>query len=137
MAETESIFRKEYSINMELVTPQTLFHFKLAGDMLPIVDISNSSKQPTFHRFPGRGINGLVAHYRELSNVVKDKKFANVVLEYWDRENKKPVAWLYPTGRICASSHELESDMNAATYADLQEQQKLRDTWMRMIDKSK
>ncbi len=137
MAETGQIFRKEYSINMELVTQQTLFHFKLAGDMLPIVDSNNSSKQPTFHSFPGRGINGLVAHYSELSKVVKDKKFASMVLEYWDEKNERPVAWLYPTGRICTCSEKLDSDMNAATYADLQQQLKLRNTWMQMARDSK
>ena len=137
MTEREQIFRKDYSIDMNLVTPQSLFHFKLAGDMLPVVDQNNPSGQSPLHAFPGRGINGLVAHYSKLLNVVRDTKYASLVLEYWDSENERPVAWLYPTGRICASSRKLESDMNSTTYADLQQQLKLRNTWMQMIKNSK
>lgn len=137
MAESGQVFKKEYSINMDLVTPQTLLHFQLAGHMLPIINETDSSKKITLHEFPGHGINGLVVHYKELTNVVKDKKSACTVIEYWDSKNERPLAWLYPTGRICASSHKLESDMNAATYADLQQQLKLRNNWMQTIRNSK
>ncbi|MBP5485506.1 MAG: hypothetical protein J6Y07_02255 [Alphaproteobacteria bacterium] len=139
MTDKGLVFKREYVLDSKFMTREQVFHFKLAGDMLPIkTDNAQSDKieHATLHLFPGNGIYNLIDLAPKLSKVVAEQDVWTV-LEFWDRDNKQPVAWLYATGRTCSVSKKLETDMNPATLADWEKECTLRRNWAQTARNSK
>ena len=130
----KNVFKNTYEINMTEAEKQPLLHWILAGNVLPIVDKTDKSKF-VIQKFSERGIVQTISNYTNLSKIAGEVE-ARTIIEYLDK-NKRPLVLLYPTGGICTSSPEYESDMNRETFNDLQTQLKIRLGWMRDIKKSK
>jgi len=131
----KNIFKKTYEIDMDMVNKKPLIHWILAGNILPIVDKKADLKKLNVHTFSERGIQSMISKYPMISQIA-GQKCASTVIEYMDKK-QKPIILLYPTGNICIFSQNYESDMNPETYADLQQQLKLRQSWMQRIAKKK
>lgn len=87
-------------------------------------------------RFPNPAAITMVEMYNDLKPIMGES-LASTIVEYQDKETKRPIALLFPTNEMlarCESLEELSQRLNHATRHDLERQIKIRNKYLAILD---